>query len=354
VTPEPAALAAVAAIPVGLALTGLTVARLVRLARAEPVARVPVAARHPVALPEAGPVELAIEGPRFTTRFRGLDYELVDAAGTPVPIGRVWMRTSSSGFSTSRLTIKRLDVPRPGTYELRIRGLVEGTDYTGCAIAFVRPMGIQILTTIPALLGAIGLTAGSIAVASALLLSGHTATDVASPTPPAPAPVSAVLEQHAGRSLAVDAGRLATAQEVVWPTLQMRLRVPADWVVQKNSTTDLDIRHPSEPSTYVLARVTPMPAGPSVSDYVMAHVAHAREQVDGDLAAGFATKPIGTVPGVVTLERRGGDSWLVVWTGFEPAQVGSLSVTVLLGAKDGDFRRDEGLLGAILDSIRFD
>jgi hypothetical protein len=113
-------------------------------------------------------------------------------------------------------------------------------------------------------------------------------------------------------------------------------------------------RHPTVPSTYVLARVTPMPAGPSVGDYVQAHVTHAREQLATDLVAGYATKPIGTVPGVVTLERRGGDAWLVVWTGFEPAQLGSLSITVLLGAANADFQRDERLLGAILDSIRFE
>lgn len=353
-TPEPAALLAVAVIPVGITLVGFMVARLVRLARQPALATVPVVARQAVTFAEAGAAELAIEGPRFTSRFAGLGYELVDASGTQVPIDNLWARTQTSGVGSTRLSLKRLTVPRPGTYELRISGLAPDGDYSGCSIAFVRPIGLQVAATIPALLGAVGLTGASIAIASALLLAGGGSTAVDPVDGASAPPMPAVLEQHGGRALAADGTRLAGAKELVWPILQMRVQLPADWIVQKMSSTELDVRDPTTPSTYVLARVTPMPAGPSVSDYVQAHVTHAREQLATDVVAGYATKPIGTVPGVVTLERRSGDAWLVVWTGFEPAQLGSLSITILLGATDADFKRDERLLGAILDSVRFE
>ena len=69
----------------------------------------------------------------------------------------------------------------------------------------------------------------------------------------------------------------------------------------------------------------------------------------------WATKRIGVVPGVLTLERRDdGARRMITWTGFQPAAVGSLSVTLLAGADATDFTRDETLLGAIVDSVRFD
>jgi hypothetical protein len=338
----------------GLLLTVATVVRLVRIARQPEIARAPVAAASAVAFPEPGAADLAIEGPLFTSRFRGLSFALVDGAGMPVALRRLWMRTSSGGFSRTRMSLYRVEIPVPGTYELRVDGLDPAVDYAECAVVFVRPYGASLFVTIVTLLASVGLTAASIAVAGAVFLRGP--GDVAPPASPErpAAPRTAIRDVADGHRLAVDPSRLGDAKEIVWPILELHVRVPSEWVVRTLSATDLDVRHPTTPSTFLIARVTPMPAGPTFEDYVEAHVAHAREQLSGRLIEGYATKRIGSVPGVLTLERRDDGLAIAAWTGFQPAAVGSLSVTLLTGAAGADFARDESLLGAILDSVRFE
>jgi hypothetical protein len=278
-----------------------------------------------------------------------------------VALRRVWWRTSRRGAGRTRLSIERLAIPRPGTYELRITGLAPDADYADCAVVFVRPIGAALAVTIPALVAAVGLTAAGVAVSSVLLF-GTSRDDAtipphpsSSPAPtPRPAPAAAA-DVHGGRAVASDPARLAGAIDVVWPLLEMHVRVPPDWVVRKLGTTDLDLRHPTRPSTFVVAHATPVPAGPGFDDYVRADVEHARARLATHEIDGFATKRIGPVPGVATLTHQGeGGPWLLTWTGYQPAAVGSVSVTVALGASTDDFADDEALLGAILDGIRFD
>jgi len=76
------------------------------------------------------------------------------------------------------------------------------------------------------------------------------------------------------------------------------------------------------------------------------------ERLDPD--EGFATRRIGNVSGVLTLERREDGLGTITWTGFEPATVGSLAITLVGTAAGDDFAREEPLLGAIFESISFD
>jgi hypothetical protein len=340
----------------GLILTVATVVRLVRIARQPELARAPVSAVSRVAFDEAGDLDLAIEGPLFTSRFRGLSFAVVDAAGVPVALRRLWMRASSGGFSRTRLSLYRVALPLPGTYELRVDGLDPAVDYGECAVVFVRPYGASLFVTVVSLLASVGLTAASLAVAGALFLRApaEVPAPASAETERRPPPRMPIRDAADGHRLAVDPSRLGDAREIVWPILELHVRVPSDWVVRTLSTTDLDLRHPTTSSTFLIARVTPMPAGPTFEDYVEAHVAHAREQLAGRLIDGYATKRLGSVPGVLTLERREDGLAIVAWTGFQPAAVGSLSVTLLTGAAAADFARDESLLGAILESVRFE
>jgi hypothetical protein len=355
VTPQLLVLATSIGIAAGVFLTIAMVVRLVRIARQPELARAPVAATAPVAFEATGDAELAIEGPLFTSRFRGLSFELVDAAGVPVALRQLWMRASSGGFSRTRMSLYRCEIRQPGTYEVRVAGLDPATDYGACAVVFVRPYAANLFVTVVALLASIGLTAASVAVAAALLLH----SPVEEPSPPSPRWPTAMraptVDVADGRRLRSDPRRLGDAQEIVWPLVQLRVRVPRDWIVRKLSGTELDLRHPTTPSTFVVAHVTPMPAGPTFQQYVDAHVAHARDQLAERMIDGYATKRIGVVPGVLTLEHRGdGGLAMITWTGFQPAAVGSLSVTLLAGAAADDFARDESLLGAIVDSVRFE
>jgi hypothetical protein len=360
----PLATVATAGVVLGVALAIASVVRLVRLARQPPLARVPLTPVQQVTFAEAGPAELALEGPRFTTRLGGLAFTLADAAGRSVPLQTIWFRTRSDGMARSQLSLHRLEVPQPGAYELRVGNLDERTDYSDCAVAFVRPRGASMVFGILGLLGSIGLAAASVAVVAVLLVGGSgdappaTAIDptvATEPGVPATAPARPTISERGGHPIVADERRLEGAREIVWPLLQMRVRVPPDWVVRKLSDTELDVRHPTAPSTFLVARASPMPAGPSIDEYLAAHVAHAREQLADQTIDGYATATLGTVRGVATVERRqDGSSWLLTWTGFEPAQVGSLSVTVLAGAAGADLARDETLLGAMVESIRFE
>lgn len=211
------------------------------------------------------------------------------------------------------------------------------------------------VTTAVALVASIALTGTCIAVAAALLVRApmEPPTTPEPPTTRRPPVHARMADAAAGRRPTSDGSRLGDAQEILWPLVRLRVRVPRDWIVRTMSPTELDVRHPTATATFLIAQVSPMPAGPTFEEYVEAHVAHAREQLAAGAIDGWATKQIDDVPGVLTLEHRERGS-LVTWTGFQPAAVGSLSVTLLAGAATDDFARDESLLGAIVDSARFD
>lgn len=343
--------AAVAGVLVGIAATVLMLVRLVQIARQDELGRAPIVAEQDVQLAEAGRAELAVEGPLFTTRLRGLTFELIErATGAAVALERLWFRTTSGGFGRTRLSLHRLEVPVSGTYRLRIGGVVPDADYARCAVVFVRPRAAGIALTIVGLLAAIGLTGGSLAVAGALLARDPTPElpSVVVETPPTLPPVVA----SGGRALAAEPVRLSAAQEIIWPPLEIRVRAPRDWVVRKLTAGELDLRDPTTPSTFVVGHASPMPAGPAANEYLEAQVEHARQQLAAGQIEGYATKPLNGVPGVVTVARRLGGETIATWTGFLPIEGSTISVTFLLGAAATDFARDEGLLGAILESIR--
>jgi hypothetical protein len=353
VTGEPLVLAGIAGAGAGIVLTIFSIVRLVRLARQPELARAAVAETASVTFAEAGPVELALEGPHLTTLFRGLDFALADAAGRLVPLRKLWLRSSTSGFARVRQALYGTDVPQPGAYTVRVTGIDPARDYREVAVVFIRPAGAGIVLTIVSLLASVGLTAGGVATVAALLFTGAAPADVVQ-EPMRARPRSAVADARAGRALRSDSALLRGGLEVTWPVLRMRVRVPSDWVARKLSTTEIDLRDPRTPSTAFLGHVTPMPAGPTFDDYLAEHVAHAREQLEMRRIDGFATRPIGNVPGVLVLDNREDGPHTITWTGFQPAAVGSLSITLVGAAADEDYARAEPLLGAIFESISLD
>jgi hypothetical protein len=356
---------ALAGIVLGTALAAAMVARLVRIARRPELARAPIAPSSTVTFAEPGAAELAVEGPRFTTKLGPLSFEIVDSAGGPIPLRRLWMRTSRSGVRLVRLSLYGLEIPRAGAYTLNVTGMDPADDYDGCAVVFVRPQGPGLVATIVALLGSVGLAAGGAAAVGALFFGTTDAPEAPSPTghaPPAaparrlntPTPDVPLDDMEGGRRLASDPARLRDGKDVMWPVLQMRVRVPAAWIIRRLSDTEIDLRDPTMPSTFLVGRASPMPAGPSIHEYLQADLVRAQENLAAKRIEGYAARRIGHVGGVLTLERRGGDDWMVNWTGLQPAELGSLSVTLLVGTSAADFAREEPLLGAVVDSIRFE
>jgi hypothetical protein len=119
---------------------GLVIASTVSMVRKAQLFRVPLVERQEVRFGEAERVVLSMEGPRFSTRFRNLAYELRADDGTRVEGRPVLFRARTTAVSTARMEILTYGIPRPGRYVLRIQGLgaVQAADARH-AIVFGRP-----------------------------------------------------------------------------------------------------------------------------------------------------------------------------------------------------------------------
>jgi hypothetical protein len=60
----------------------------------------------------------------------------------------ILFRTTSSGFSTVRTSVRGFAVERPGRYKLSITGMVPGSDTSRDAIVFTRPYGAALVVLI--------------------------------------------------------------------------------------------------------------------------------------------------------------------------------------------------------------
>ena len=110
------------------------------LGKRNEIASVPLVERQDVEFAEAGPVVLCVEGPLLTGRFAGLTYELTTPGNAPVKSRATWLRSRSSSFSRVRMEMRVFEVPEPGPYVLRVRGL-NGGQAAGSEhrLVFVRP-----------------------------------------------------------------------------------------------------------------------------------------------------------------------------------------------------------------------
>jgi len=146
------------------------IASLVRAVRAARVATVPLAPEARVRLETTGPLELAMEGRRFSRDFAGITFTLhrVDV-GQEVPLRRLLFRTQVSGIDRVRLSLYALEVPVPGEYFLRVENL--GEVAADSAVVFVRPLGMTVVAYVLALIALGAALIGSIVV-TALTLAG--------------------------------------------------------------------------------------------------------------------------------------------------------------------------------------
>jgi hypothetical protein len=108
-----------------LSLAGLLglIRSLLRSVRDARIGAYPLLPRQSVEFPTAGPVMLAVEGPRFTSGFRRLGFELRLPGGASVQGRRVLLRNTTTGLSSVRLTLQRYVLPFAGRYELLVNGL---------------------------------------------------------------------------------------------------------------------------------------------------------------------------------------------------------------------------------------
>ena len=121
----------------GLAMLVRTVLHLLRNSR---LGDLPLHERQEITFATAGRVVLCMEGPRFTPRFRKLEFELSLPGGTPLAGHRILFRTVTSGIRWARVTLRSFELPYAGRYELRIAGLAPAdVGAPGHRIVFMRP-----------------------------------------------------------------------------------------------------------------------------------------------------------------------------------------------------------------------
>jgi hypothetical protein len=102
---------------------GLFIRSEVRLVKEAKILSVPLVAEQDVEFPEAGRVVLCMEGPRFSRRFAGLDYELSTDSAAPVEGRTAWFHARTTGVSRARMELRVYEIPHPGRFVLRVRGL---------------------------------------------------------------------------------------------------------------------------------------------------------------------------------------------------------------------------------------
>jgi len=102
--------------------------------------KVPLVAKQEIGFEESGRIALSMEGPRFTTRFAGVNFQLRELDGQSVPSRPSLMRTRTMGTSTITMELMTFDIPRPGRYVLLISGLDEPSVWEPAhAVVFMRP-----------------------------------------------------------------------------------------------------------------------------------------------------------------------------------------------------------------------
>jgi hypothetical protein len=104
-------------------LLGLFIRSEVRLVKEAKVLSVPLVAEQNIEFLEAGRVVLCVEGPRFSTRFAGLSYELSTNDGAPIEGRTAWFHATTTGVKWARVEVRLYEIPHPGLYVLRVQRL---------------------------------------------------------------------------------------------------------------------------------------------------------------------------------------------------------------------------------------
>lgn len=135
--------------------------RLLRSNRQQLVATGPMVAEQEFGLREPGQLLLLVEVPRIGSKFRQLEFELIEkATGQSTKMRYDFIRAQGAvyGVTTMRVPIGRFVVQRVGSYLVRVTGLQPDTDYSRSKIMLSRPyLARMILQIIGIVIFAIGM-----------------------------------------------------------------------------------------------------------------------------------------------------------------------------------------------------
>ena len=150
---------------IGLAILPFAVIRLLNLVNDATLVSLPLVQEQTLHLETTGSMLLHGEGPRFTTAFGKLEFELTfQVDNKPVELNPVYLKSSSSGITHSRLSLRAFDIEYPGEYQLKISGLDDNCKaQEKCLIAITRDNRRPLVGTIVAIVfSAIAFLSGSI------------------------------------------------------------------------------------------------------------------------------------------------------------------------------------------------
>jgi hypothetical protein len=136
----------------GIVLFGLSAAALLRLIgrfhrdwKAAEIVRGPAVPEQTIPFPVSGELSLFLEGPRFYTYQKRLQYSLRQATtGSGVPITPVFGGAGVRSMKHSRVERGRFSLHVPGEYCLQIGGLGP-RDAGNYAVVFMRPFTSRLL-----------------------------------------------------------------------------------------------------------------------------------------------------------------------------------------------------------------
>jgi len=109
----------------GLFLLWTFIATATKMGERNRICSLPLVAEQRVDFPGAGKVVLWPEGPRATTRFGGLGFELRGSDGTVLKGQPVLVRNRPSGVAKVKISDRTFDIPHAGGYTLMTPGLAE-------------------------------------------------------------------------------------------------------------------------------------------------------------------------------------------------------------------------------------
>ena len=139
----------IAATLLGAAILFFSIMRIFALLRDAEVARLPAVSQGQVSFPEPGTYILHIEQPRLNTALVNAQFVLRDPAqSADVRSSPVIFRTTTSGFSTASLSIRRFEIQNPGVYRLFVSGIDPAGDLSRIQLVFTRPYAAQLFVLI--------------------------------------------------------------------------------------------------------------------------------------------------------------------------------------------------------------
>ena len=110
------------------ALLAICIVGLVRLGDRSRLCTLPCVEQQMVQLSDTGWVDLSLEGPRLSSRFSELAFELLSPEGTRMSSRSSWFHARTSGMSTVRMELVSFQIRSAGQYTLRIRTLGTALD----------------------------------------------------------------------------------------------------------------------------------------------------------------------------------------------------------------------------------